>query len=92
MTYATLVSGVYTLEELCMKTKLVKNMMVPLSGYVTVSKNATLQEAVLALEHAHANFNPQQHRHRGILIYDENHKIVGKIGQIYILMALEPKY
>jgi CBS domain-containing protein len=75
-----------------MKTHLVKNLMVPLSEYVTVSQEATLQEAILALEKAHKDFDPTQHRHRGILIYDENNKIVGKIGQIDILRALEPKY
>ena len=75
-----------------MKTHLVKNLMVPLSEYVTVSQEATLQEAILALEKAHTDFDPTQHRHRGILIYDENNKIVGKIGQVDILRALEPKY
>jgi len=75
-----------------MKTKIVKDMMVPLSEYVTVSKNATLQEAIVVLEQAQAEFDRTRHRHRGILIYDENNKIVGKIGQIDILMALEPKY
>jgi CBS domain-containing protein len=75
-----------------MKATIVKRMMVPLSEYVTVSKDATLQEAVLALEQANDDFEPAQHRHRGILIYDKNNKIVGKIGQIDILRALEPKY
>jgi CBS domain-containing protein len=75
-----------------MKTKIVKNLMVPLSEYVTVSKNATLHEAVLALQKAQAEFDPTHHRHRAILIYDEHKKIVGKIGQIDILRALEPKY
>ena len=75
-----------------MKETIVKSMMVPLSEYVTVSKDATLQDAVLALEQANSDFDPTQHRHRGILIYDENKKIVGKIGQIDILRALEPKY
>jgi CBS domain containing-hemolysin-like protein len=75
-----------------MKTKIVKNLMVPLSEYVTVSKDATLHEAVLALAQAQVEFDPRRRRHRAILIYDEDHKIVGKIGQIDILRALEPKY
>jgi len=75
-----------------MKTKIIRDLMVPLSEYVTVSKDATLFEAVLALEQAQTEADPAQHRHRGIMIYDEHNKIVGKIGQIDILRALEPKY
>jgi len=75
-----------------MKTKIVNDLMVPLSEYVTVSKDATLYQAVLELEKAQAEFDPTRHRHRAILIYDQHNKIVGKIGQIDILRALEPKY
>lgn len=75
-----------------MKTKIVKNLMVPASEYVTVFKETTLHEAVAVLEKAQADFDPERHRHRGILVYDENNKIVGKIGQIDVLRALEPKY
>lgn len=70
----------------------VKNYMVPLSEYATVSKDATLYEAVLALEQALASFDPSRHRHRAILIYDENRRIVGKISHIDVLRALEPGY
>ena len=75
-----------------MKTKIVKDLMVPLSEYATVSKDASLYEAVLALEKAVATFDPKRHRHRAILIFDENNRIVGKIGQIDVLRALEPGY
>lgn len=75
-----------------MKTQVVKHLMVPLSEYATVSKDASLYEAVLALEEAVAAFDPNRHRHRAILVYDENNRIVGKIGQIDILRALEPGY
>jgi CBS domain-containing protein len=75
-----------------MKTKIVKHLMVPLSEYATVSREASLFEAVLSLENAQAGFDPTRHRHRAILIYDENDHIVGKISQIDILRALEPKY
>ena len=51
-----------------------------------------MREAVLALEKAQSEFNPARHRHRAILVYDEQKKIAGKISQIDILRALEPKY
>jgi len=68
--------------------------MVPLDEYATVSQEATLYEAVLALEKAQEELDRTQYLylHRAILTYDENNKIVGKISQLDILMALEPKY
>ena len=75
-----------------MKTKMVKQLMVPLSEYATVSKDASMYEAVLALESAVAAFDPSRHRHRAILVYDENKRIVGKISQIDVLRGLEPGY
>jgi CBS domain-containing protein len=75
-----------------MKTKLVKDLMVPVSGYATVSQEATLYEAITALEEAQKKFDPSRYRHRAILIYDENQKIVGKVSHLDVLRALEPKY
>lgn len=75
-----------------MKNTMVKTLMVPLSEYAMVSKDATLFEAVLALEQAVAAFDPARHRHRAILVYDGDKRVVGKIGQIDILRALEPGY
>jgi len=74
------------------KTIAVKDLMVPLSEYVTVSEEATLYDAVLALEKAQEVFDPQKHRHRAVLAFDKNNKVVGKLGQLDILRTLEPKY
>jgi hypothetical protein len=51
-----------------------------------------LYDAILALEKAQEEFHQDRYRHRGILVYDENGKIMGKISQTAILRALEPKY
>ncbi|MDY6863141.1 MAG: CBS domain-containing protein [Thermodesulfobacteriota bacterium] len=75
-----------------MKTKAVKDLMVPLSEYATVSEGATLYEAVMALEKAQAEFDQTRDRHRAILISDKNNHIVGKLSQLDVLKALEPKY
>ena len=75
-----------------MKTKMVKELMIPLSGYATVSEDATLFEVVTALEEAQKRFDPSKYPHRAVLIYDKNDKIVGKVGHLDILRALEPKY
>ena len=52
-----------------MKTKTVNDLMVPLSEYATVSKNATLSEAVAALK-ASQKGNDNKYPHRAILIFD----------------------
>ena len=68
--------------------------MVPLSEYATVTEDATLFEAVLSLEEAQEKFEDKhtRYRHRAILILDKDDIVVGKIGQLDVLRALEPKY
>lgn len=75
-----------------MKTYKVIELMVPLTEYATVSEEATLFEAVTALDAAQKHLTQDRFKHRGILIYDKNNKIIGKLGQLDILKALEPKY
>jgi len=75
-----------------MKTITVKELMVPLEAYATVHREATLREAVLALETAQKTLDPSQHKHRAILVLDESGKVVSKITMKNILLALEPNY
>ena len=75
-----------------MESILVKEMMVPLEDYATVSEDATLYEAVRALEEAQKNFNTHSYKHRAVLVYDRRKKIVGKVSQFDVLKSLEPKY
>lgn len=75
-----------------MKTKLVKDLMVPLSEYATVSEEATLCDAVAALKQSQADFDPTKFRHRAILVLDADQHVVGKVNLHAILKALEPKY
>lgn len=77
-----------------MKTYKVADLMVPLSEYATVRDNASLYDAVMALERAQEKYTYKhsQYRHRAILVLDQDRKVIGKIGQIDVLRALEPKY
>jgi CBS domain-containing protein len=75
-----------------MKNNKVKDLMIPLTEYATVSEEATLFEAVKALDAAQKNLGQDRFKHRGVLVYDKNNKIIGKLGQLDILKALEPKY
>jgi CBS domain-containing protein len=75
-----------------MESVKVTDLMVPLEEYATVSEDATLYEAVLALEEAQRRFDQNRYRHRAILVLDQNKKVVGKVSQLDILKSLEPKY
>ncbi len=75
-----------------MKEFKVKDLMVPLAEYATVYHDATLYEAVLALEKAQQEFDSTRYRHRAILVLDTSDKVVGKLSQLDVLRALEPKY
>jgi CBS domain-containing protein len=79
-----------------MKDIKVKEVMIPLEEYATVSEEATLYEAVLALERAQEKYlkesKPQVYPHRAILVLNSKGEVVGKISQFDVLKVLEPKY
>jgi CBS domain-containing protein len=75
-----------------MKTVSIKDLMVPLNEYATVSEDATLADAIQALDHAQETFCQDKYRHRAILVLGNHQQPIGKIGQIDALRALEPKY
>jgi len=70
---------------------LVKELMVPLSEYATVPEGSTLFDAVLALEKAQEEFDHTKYKHRGVLILDKDKRVIGKLSQLDVLRALEPK-
>ncbi len=70
----------------------VKDLMVPISEYATVRVGTSLLEATLALEMAQDAFTTNKYQHRAILVLDSDDKVVGKIGQLRILKAVETRY
>jgi CBS domain-containing protein len=70
----------------------VKDLMVPLADYATVPEEATLSEAVLALEAAQARFDRSPYKHRAILVLDKAGHVVGKLSQWDLIKGLEPNY
>lgn len=75
-----------------MKKIAIKDLMVPLDEYATVSEDATFADAIGALELAQKAFDYTKYRHRAILVLDKNRRVIGKISQLDALKALEPKY
>lgn len=70
----------------------VEEIMVPLAEYATCDEDANLYDAVVALEKAQEEFDHTKYRHRAVLVLDKNQKVVGKLSQIDVLRALEPRY
>lgn len=75
-----------------MKQYKVKDLMVSKSEYGVIGEDASIYEAVLALEKAQLQFDAERYRHRAILVEDKNGKIIGKLTQLDVLRSLEPKY
>ncbi len=75
-----------------MSNQSIRELMVPLSNYATVSQETSLFEAVVALKEAQAAFTQSKYKHRAILIFNANNEVVGKVNLASVLRALEPKY
>jgi CBS domain-containing protein len=75
-----------------MNTIRIRDLMIPLAHYATVSQDATLLEAVLALEKSHEGSYHYIYPHRAVLVRDEHDKVVGKLSMLDVLKALEPRY
>jgi CBS domain-containing protein len=70
----------------------IKDMMIPLAEYATVSQDATVYEAVTALEDSWDVIEEGVHRHRAVLVLDDQGHVVGKLNQHAFIRVLEPKY
>jgi CBS-domain-containing membrane protein len=75
-----------------MEAKTVEDLMVPLDEYPVVTEDATLLEAILTLDDALQKLPEGRSPYRAVLVVDETRRVVGKIGQLGFLKALEPKY
>lgn len=70
----------------------VKDLMVPISEYATVRIGTSLLDAIHVLERAQEAYSISKYQHRAILVLDEDDNVVGKIGQLRVLKAIETRY
>jgi CBS domain-containing protein len=75
-----------------MESMRVKDLMVPVDQYVTISGEATLYDAVTKLEEAQRDYDLGKSPHRAILVRGKSGKVIGKMGKIDVIRSLEPKY
>jgi len=57
-----------------------RDVMLDLDDYAVVPEDATMLDALRALEEAQARLPEGHHRHRAVLVVDGSGEIVGKIG------------
>ncbi|MEJ2717944.1 MAG: CBS domain-containing protein [Deltaproteobacteria bacterium] len=75
-----------------MKSLKVTNLMTPLSMCPTVSEEATLREAMSALDTTRLRVDAPDYRPRFVVVYDKHYNVVGVLRQTDVLKSLEPKY
>lgn len=75
-----------------MKEIKVKKLMIPLEEYATVPQEATIYEAVVALEESWEKETKTSYKHRAVLVLDGQRNVVGKLSQHAMIRVLEPKY
>ena len=73
-----------------MKNTEIKDVMIDLSDYTTISENDNLASAIKELKSAQ-NDSRYKYKHRAALIVDDEGLISGKLSMFDILKALEPK-
>jgi CBS domain-containing protein len=70
----------------------VKDLMVPIEQYCTVSEDMTLFDAVMELEKAQIEYQASGRAYRAVLVCDKQGKVIGKLSQLDVLRSLEPRY
>ena len=73
----------------------VKNLMVAKDKYATISADATLRDATLALYEAQLeelSQDPTRHRDRAVLAIDAQGEVYGKLAMLDVLRGLEPTH
>ncbi|MCP4574139.1 MAG: CBS domain-containing protein [bacterium] len=75
-----------------MATYTITELMIPLADYALVSVDATLSDALEALEQARCKYDVHRYRHRAVLVRDDDGLIVGKLSILDLIRALEPDY
>lgn len=74
-----------------MNAKTAKDLMVRLDEYPIVDASATVYDAIVRLDESRRSMEPGRQPYQAVLVADKNGTIVGKLGQMALLRALEPR-
>jgi predicted transcriptional regulator len=67
------------------------DIMVPLDEYPMVDSSATILDAVTRIDELRRTMEGGRNPYQAVLVTDQNGDIVGKMGQLAFLRALEPR-
>ena len=72
----------------------VKDLTISLDEYPKVSIDASLKEALIALEETRVSNSQDRHyyRYRAVLVIDQQGRVVGKLSHWAILRSIEPSF
>jgi len=70
----------------------VKDLMLSLDEYATVSADTSIKEALEVLRRSQKGLDDNRHRHRAILVLDERGDVVGKVTHWSVLRRLELRF
>ena len=74
-----------------MKDIEIKDVMIQLPDYATVSEDDSLSDAIAVLKKSQQN-STHKYKHRAVLVFNRQGHITGKLSMFDIIKALEPKY
>lgn len=66
--------------------------MVPISDYATIHEDATMAEAIQALENESRQHAGGPYRHQSLVVIDSNNHVIGRLSQVDMMRAMEPRY
>lgn len=75
-----------------MKTRYVKEFMIPISEYASVHEDANIAEAIQAIESENKSYGEGPYRHHSLVVINDKQHVVGRLSQVDIMQALEPRY
>ena len=75
-----------------MVDKTVKDLMIPLHDYALVPTGTAVLDAIRILRRTQASLPPDRQPPRAVLVVDREKRVIGQLGHLDFLRALEPKY
>jgi len=75
-----------------MKTRQIKELMVPISEYASIHENASMAEAIQAIENEDKQYGDSPYRHHSLVVINDRKHVVGRLSQVDIMRAMEPRY
>jgi hypothetical protein len=75
-----------------MTSRAITHLVVPLDEYAVVSHRATLREAMATLARVQETTGNDRKPPQAVLVRDDNGRVIGKVGQLAFLKALQAGY